>query len=149
MFKNILVPTDGSRLAAKGISAGVQLAKKLDATVTGVYVTPPWIPPMYGEAAIYYAADTSMKEYRKTTKRQADKALAALAAQAKAAGVRCATHTVENAQPWEGILKVARAQKCDAISMASHGRGGMSGLILGSETTRVLAHSKIPVLVSR
>jgi nucleotide-binding universal stress UspA family protein len=149
MFKNILVPTDGSALSAKGVRLGVQLAKKLGAKVAGVHVTQPWVPPMYGEAAIYYAADTSMDEYRKATRRQAEKALAALATQAKAAGVRCSTHTVENAQPWEGILKVARAQKCDAISMASHGRGGMSGLILGSETTRVLAHSKIPVLVSR
>jgi len=149
MFKNILIPTDGSKLAANGVKAGVKLARSTGARVTGVYVVPPWMPPIYGEAAIYYLDDTSMKSYESAMKKHADKALGAVQAAARAAGVRCETVTVKGSQPWEGILKAAKAKKCDAISMTTHGRGGVGGLILGSETTRVLAHSNIPVLVTR
>jgi len=78
-----------------------------------------------------------------------EKALAALKRTAEAAGVRCATEVVTRAQPWEGILKAARHAKCDAIVIASHGRGGLKGLILGSQTSRVLAHSTLPILVIR
>lgn len=106
MFKHILIPTDGSRLAGKGIKTGVKLAKALGARVTGVYVAAPYTPPMYDEM-------------------QTDPL------------------------PWRAILRAAGARKCDAIAMASHGRSGLGGLILGSETARVLAHSKIPVLVAR
>jgi nucleotide-binding universal stress UspA family protein len=148
MFKHILVPTDGSKLAAKGVKAGVKLAKALGARVTGVYVIQPYFPPMYGEAAIYVPA-ASPQEYKKYSEKAAKKALAAVAMQARAAGVRCKTLFVTDPQPWGGILRVARSRKCDAIAMASHGRGGLGGLLLGSETQRVLAHSKIPVLVSR
>lgn len=148
MFKNILIPTDGSRLAAKGVRTGLGLAKKLGAKVTAVYVIFPYIPPMYGEAAIYFT-NVGERDYKAMAGKHAAKVLAAVEEQARAAGVRCASETVTTAQPWEGILKVARARKCDAISMASHGRGGMGGLILGSETTQVLARSKIPVIVSR
>lgn len=148
MFKHILIATDGSRLAAKGIRAGVKLAAALGARVTGTYVIAPYVPPMYGEGAIYVPG-VSPKEYKKISEKQAKKALAAVEIEAQAAGIACATRFVSAAQPWEGILKVARGRKCSAIVMASHGRGGLGGLILGSETTRVLAHSKIPVLVCR
>jgi nucleotide-binding universal stress UspA family protein len=148
MFRKILVPTDGSRLAAKGVKAGVRLAAGLGARVVGVYVIPPYTPPMYGEAAMYVPG-VDPQEYKKATERQARKVLAAVEIEAQAAGVPCETQFVTSAQPWEGILKVARGKKCDAVAMASHGRGGLGGLLLGSETSRVLAHSKIPVLVCR
>jgi nucleotide-binding universal stress UspA family protein len=148
MFKHILIPTDGSRLAAKGVKADIQLAKALGAKVSGLYVAFPYIPAMYGEAAIYYAGDGD-KEYRKAARKQADKALAVIHSQARSAGVPCATQFVTSPQPWEAIVKAARAKKCDAVVMASHGRGGVGGLILGSETVRVLAHSKVPVVVVR
>jgi nucleotide-binding universal stress UspA family protein len=148
MFKHILIPTDGSRLAAKGIKAGVKLAKSLGARVTGVYVAAPYMPPIYGEAGLTLTG-LSQKEYAKMVERQAKKALAALEIEAGLAGVSCRLESVSEAQPWRGILRVARGRKCDAIVMASHGRGGLGGLILGSETARVLAHSKIPVLVTR
>ncbi|HZQ73830.1 MAG TPA: universal stress protein [Burkholderiales bacterium] len=148
MFKKILVCTDGSRLASKGVKAGVRLAAALGARVVGVYVIPPYTPPVYGDAAIYVPG-LDPKDYRKYSERQARKALAAVEIEAQAGGVACETLYVTSAQPWEGILKTARARKCDALAMASHGRGGLGGLILGSETTRVLAHSKIPVLVCR
>jgi nucleotide-binding universal stress UspA family protein len=148
MFRHILVPTDGSKLALKGAKAGVKLAAALGARVTAVYVIPPYAPAMYGEAAIYVPA-ADAKEYKKSSERTAKKALAAVEIEAQTAGVACATVFVSDAQPWGGILRVARAKKCDAVAMASHGRGGLGGLILGSETTRVLAHSKIPVIVIR
>ena len=148
MFKHILIPTDGSRLAAKGIKAGVKLAKSLGARVTGVYVAAPYMPPIYGEAGLMLTG-LSQKEYAKITERQAKKALAAVRIESELAGVACRVESASEAQPWRALLRVARARKCDAIVMASHGRGGLGGLILGSETARVLAHSKIPVLVTR
>lgn len=148
MFKNILVPTDGSKLALKGVKAGARLARSLGARVTGVYVVAPYLPPMYGEGAIYVPG-LSAGEYKKNAARVAKKALAAVESEARRAGVRFAAKIVYEALPWEGILRAARSGKCDAIVIASHGRGALGGLILGSEAQRVLAHSKIPVLVVR
>lgn len=148
MFKHILVATDGSKLAGKGIRAGVKLAKSLGARVTGVYVVLPYVPPVYGEAAVYYTG-FSPAQYKAIVKKAAKKALAVVEIEAQAARVPYATRIVEGVPPWSGILKAARAQKCDAIVIASHGRGGVSGLLLGSETQRVLSHSKIPVVVVR
>lgn len=147
MFRHILIPTDGSRLAAKGIKAGVKLAKALGAKVSAVYVVAPYVPPLYGEGAIYVPG-VSPQDHKKFAERQARKALAAVEIEAQASRVPCTT-SFATGLPWEGILKVARQRKCDAIVMASHGRGGMSGLLLGSETTRVLANSKLPVIVIR
>jgi nucleotide-binding universal stress UspA family protein len=149
MFKHILIPTDGSRLALKGIKAGVRLAKALGAKVTGVYVILPYVPPMYAEAAVMYVPGATPQDYEKAAKAHAAKSLAVIERAARSAGVRCATRQVTDLHPWQGILKAARARKCDAIAMASHGRSGLGGLILGSETARVLAHSKTPVLVVR
>jgi len=148
LFKHILIPTDGSALAAKGIRAGVKLAAKLGARVTGVYVIQPYAAPMYADAAMYVPA-SAFDDYDKASKAQAKKALAALARAAAGAGLRCASRVVEDLQPWQGILKAARKASCDAVVMASHGRGGLGGVILGSQTARVLAHSKIPVIVVR
>jgi nucleotide-binding universal stress UspA family protein len=148
MFKRILVPTDGSKLALKGVKAAAKLARSLRARVTGVYVVAPYLPPMYGEAAMYVPG-LSPSEYKKNAERSAKKALDAIQAEARRAGAPFTAKIVYDALPWEGILRAARAGKCDAIVMASHGRGGLGGLILGSETQRVLAHSKIPVLIVR
>jgi nucleotide-binding universal stress UspA family protein len=148
MFKHILIPTDGSKLAAKGIKAGVKLARTLGARVTGVYVVLPYMPPVYGEAAMYYGMYTP-KEYKEITEKAAKKALAVVEIEAQTGGVPCATRIVADAPPWAGILKAAHQRRCDAIVIASHGRGGVGGMLLGSETQRVLAHSKLPVLVIR
>jgi len=148
MFRKILLPLDGSRLSMKGVRAGVRLARELGARVVGAYVIAPFSPPVYGEAAMYVPGATP-QEYKKITEKQAKKALAMVEIEAGAAGVACETQFVIAAPPWQGILKVARGRKCDAIVMASHGRGGIGGLLLGSETNAVLAHSKIPVLVCR
>lgn len=149
MFRNILIPTDGSKLSAKGIRTGVKLAKALGARVTGLHVMFPYVPPMYGEGTIYYLPGVSAQESRKLYEKQARKALGVIEKEAAKAGVRCRTSFVTAGQPWQAILRTARSQGCDAIVIASHGRGGLGGLLLGSETTRVLANSKIPVLVVR
>ena len=148
MFKHLLIPTDGSKLATKGVRAGVRLAKALGAKVTGLYVIFPYVPTAYGEGALYVPG-LSPQESKKIFEQQAKKALAAVEIEAQTARVPCRTRFVTLGEPWKAILKEARAAKCDAIVMASHGRGGIGGLILGSETTRVLANSKIPVLVVR
>jgi nucleotide-binding universal stress UspA family protein len=148
MYAHILIPTDGSSLAAKGARAGVELAKALGAKATAVYVAMPYSVTVYGDAGVYYAGP-SPEEHKRFSEKVAKKALAPIEADAKKAGVACATLLVTDSEPWKGILKAARSRKCDAIVMASHGRGGLRGLFLGSETQRVLAHSRIPVLVIR
>ena len=148
LYAHILLPTDGSSLATRGAKAGVQLAKALGAKVTVLFVGMPYASAVYGEAAAYYAGP-SPREHKRFSEEVAQKAFAPVALEARRAGVDCATLLAVNSRPWEGILKAARARKCDAIVMASHGRSGLGGLFLGSETQRVLAHSRIPVLVIR
>ena len=147
MYKHLLVPTDGSALADKGVRAAIRLAKALKARITTLYVASPYASQLYGEAAIYYSQQVSRAEHAKSVAREAKKILGAVERAARAAGVPCRTRLATELQPWEAIVKAARG--CDAIVMASHGRGAVGGLLLGSETSRVLAHSKIPVLVCR
>ena len=148
MYKHILVSTDGSKLSAKAVRTAASLAKALGARVTGVYVTAPYVAPSYGEV-VAYAPPLTESRYKELATREAKKALAAVEIEAQAGGVPCATVSITNEHPWRGIVRVAQARKCDAIVMASHGRRGLAGLLLGSETTKVLTHSKIPVLVCR
>lgn len=148
MFKHILVTTDGSPLSLKGVKAGVRLAAALGARVTGVCVIAPWRTPLHSEG-ITYGVPRSPSQYREATEKAARRTLAAVAIEAETAGVPCATQFVTAERPWEGILRVAKAKRCDLVSIASHGRGGLGGLLLGSETQRLLAHSKLPVLVTR
>jgi nucleotide-binding universal stress UspA family protein len=148
MFKHVLIPTDGSPLAAKGAKAGVKLAKALGARVTGVYVISPYVPMLFAEGARFRPGD-SPQDYKRASEKAAKKALAAVEIEAQTGGVLCDTRFVTGERPWQGILEVARSCRCDVISMTSHGRGAMGGLLLGSETQRVLASSKIPVLVTR
>lgn len=148
MYKHILVPTDGTKLSARAIRAAAALARTCGAKMTGVYVIPPWVPPMYAEGMIY-VADLGPQGHKELMARAAKKALAVVSTEAQLEGVACATVAPLANQAWEGILKTARTKRCDLIVMASHGRRGLAGLLLGSETTKVLTHSKIPVLVCR
>lgn len=148
MFKHILVATDGSKLSGKAIRTAVRLAAATGAKLTGSYVIAPYVAPMYGEAAIYVPA-VSPKRYKELTAREARKALAAIEIEARTGGVEYRATSLVASTPWEGIIRAANARKCDLIVMASHGRRGLAGLVLGSETTKVLTHSKIPVLVCR
>ena len=148
MYKHILVPTDGSTLSREAVRTAVRMAKSGRARVTGVYVIPPYMPMLYGEG-VQYAPFGTRKEYERALKAEARKALAPLGTEARASGVANAQATVTSAMPWQGILRAARSKGCDLIVMASHGRRGVAGLLLGSETNKVLTHSKIPVLVCR
>src|SRR5688572_24492981 len=129
MFKHILIPTDGSPLAAKGIRAGVRLARALGARVTGLYVAFPYVPPVYSEAALYYVPGVSTREVKKAFAKQAAHALGVMEKAARDAGVRANARCVTAGQPWQAILRTARSARCDVIVMASHGRGGLGGLI--------------------
>ena len=146
MYKHILVPTDGSALSLKAVRAAAKLAAKLKAKVTALYVIAPYEPRTTSEDIVYLSAQ-SMREYEKEVRKTADRALARVVATAD--GTACATMSSTHAHPWEAIIDAAKARKCDLIVMASHGRRGLAGLLLGSETQKVLTHSKTPVLVCR
>ena len=146
MYKHILVPTDGSPLSLKAVRAASKLAVKLKAKITALYVIQPYMPRYTSEDIVYRAAYT-MGQYEKGMKKTADKALARVVATAN--GATCATMSKVHEHPWEAIIDVAKSRKCDLIVMASHGRRGIAGLLLGSETQKVLTHSKTPVLVCR
>ncbi len=148
MYKHILVSTDGSKLSLKAIKAAVNLAAAVGARVSGVYVMPEFAPPVYGEAAMYLP-ELSPKRFKEAVDKDARAALAVAAKAAEEAGLSFTSIKATDPQPWSAIIKTARAKKCDLIVMASHGRRGLSGLLLGSETTKVLTHSKVPVLVVR
>jgi nucleotide-binding universal stress UspA family protein len=148
MFKHILVSTDGSKLSGKAIRTAVNLAGATGANLTGVFVMAPWAPAVYGEGAMYSPA-LSPTRYKEIAEREARKALAAVEIEARTGGVQYASAMLTAASPWEGIVQSARTKRADLIVMASHGRRGLAGLVLGSETTKVLTHSKIPVLVCR
>lgn len=149
MYKHILVPTDGSKLSGKAIKSAVALARRLGARLTGIHVSAPWMPPVYGEGVVYAMPELSPKRYKEAMDKAARRALSEVEIEAQTAGVECKTMSSTGSQPWEAIIRAAKAKKCDLVVMASHGRRGLAGLLLGSETAKVLTHSKIPVLVCR
>lgn len=148
MYKHILLPTDGSKPAAKAARHGVALAKSLKAKVTVLNVTPEF-QMMIDEGFVLADAGAIQKRFDEQTARQAQKVVDGVAAEARAAGIQCETLVDRNARPYEAILQHAKKVKCDLIIMGSHGRTALAGLLLGSETSKVLTHSKIPVLVVR
>lgn len=147
MYKHILVPTDGSKLSAKAIKQAVKLAKSLGAKVTGFYSTPEFGSTYYGDGYILRAP--SAKAYEESAQKQARHCLSAIEVEAEVEKVPCEVMHVVSDSPYEAIIDAAKKKKCDLIFMASHGRRGLSGLVLGSETHKVLIHTKIPVLVCR
>ena len=147
MFKHVLIPTDGSPVARKAVRAGVALARDLGAKVTAYYAMDMIQPYAFGDG---YILDTStLLGIERGAKEVGQKYLAAVEQAAKAAGVPCETLMTKPETPAEGIIAAAKKRKCDVIFMASHGRGGLASLVLGSVTQKVLARSKIPVLVYR
>ena len=148
MYKHILIPTDGSPLSHKAVKIGAQLARRFKAKVTALYVIPPY-RPLQGAEAIAYSDLYSPAKYAADMRKIGGDAVAKVKRAAEAEKVSCQAFAVTERSPWEGIVKTARTKKCDLIVMASHGRRGLAGLLLGSETTKVLTHSKTPVLVCR
>ena len=148
MYKHILVPTDGSKLSLSAAKAAAKLAKDLGARMTSVYVMAPYMPPIESDVAAFYPA-YSARGYEQAIRKSADKALAKVKAAATAAQVKCDGVALTGASPWRSIIDAANQNKCDLIVMASHGRRGLEAMLLGSETQKVLTHSKTPVLVCR
>lgn len=148
MYKHILIPTDGSALSLKAVKIGARLAKNFKAKVTALYVMPPYQAPT-GMDSVAYREIYSPTKYAAEMRRISGEAVGKVKRAAEAAKVSCETVAVTDRTPWQGIVKMARSKRCDLIVMASHGRRGLAGLLLGSETTKVLTHSKTPVLVCR
>lgn len=147
MFRNILIPTDGSALSRKAVKKAVALAKKTRARVTGFHVTPSYRFNVYAD---YMPPDFVLpKEYEVQQKKVAARHLETISKECEAAGVPCATYFVRSDFAADAIVKAAKKYKCDLIAMASHGRSGLSRILLGSETQKVLANTTIPVLVLR
>jgi nucleotide-binding universal stress UspA family protein len=146
MYQNILIATDGSELADKGVAQGLSLAQAVGAKVTAVVVKLPFNGLGFVECEPDRVAEIAA-HVDKEEQEQAGRILGAIAAAAQERGISCDGVQVENPRPYEGILQVADDRKCDLIVMGSHGHGGVSGVLLGSVTNRLIAHTKLPVLV--
>src|SRR5437870_9031381 len=148
MYRHILIPTDGSERAHRAVTQGLALAKALAAKVTVVTIEPSF--DVYAvPASKVYEMSGAFAEHAEQAKAHAGKILNAAAEEARAAGVTCETLQIEQDHPYEGIIDTANQRGCDLIVMASHGRGGIAAVVLGSVTNKVLTHTKIPVLVCR
>ena len=145
MYTNMLIPTDGSELAGKAIQHGLALAKRIGAKATVLTV----LPPFHTLTTDMQMIEDTPARYKARMQEHAEKTLGAAAKAAQAAGVACETVQVEHEHPYRAIIEMAKSKGCDLIVMASHGRHGVSALVLGSETIKVLTHCKIPVLVHR
>jgi len=147
MFKRILLPTDGSALSRKAVKQGIALAKVVGAKVVGFFSPEDYRALLYSE----YVPPSLMSEgeFRAQAKKTAEKHLAFVEKTAQAARVPYEGFYLASMAPWEAIIAAAKSKKCDLIVMGSHGRSGLAGLVLGSQTTKVLTHSKVPVFVTR
>src|SRR4029079_17583806 len=145
MYDHILIATDGSDLAQRAVEQGLALAKTLGSRVTAVTVTEPWTAAVSGEWAVAFPVE----DYEKAAAANAEKVLDAVQEAAMRLGVICDAVHVKDQYAAEGIVEEAKARSCDLIVMASHGRRGIAKFVLGSQATRVLAHSAVPLLICR
>jgi nucleotide-binding universal stress UspA family protein len=146
MYRNILLPTDGSPLSLIAVDNGLKFAKAVGATVTGFYVMVERQIESFEDFAPVEAKAPRLEEI---AKQEADKYLKVVADKARALGVPCHTHSMRHTSPHQAIITMATQTGCDLIVMASHGRKGITGELVGSETARVITNCKIPVLVYR
>ncbi len=147
MYKNILIPTDGSALSRKAVVNAVNLAKAIGAKVTGFYAAPPSTPIEYqGILPVDYMPP---QKHARLIEKAAAEHLGFIEKTAQGADVACKTVHVTSDFPADAIVAAAQRNKCDLIFMASHGRRGLTGLLLGSQAQKVLAQAKVPVLIDR
>lgn len=152
MFKNILLPTDGSQFSEEAIKQCIELARLINAKITGFHAEPKHSLLVYGAYAEMGDVDTappSKGELERSEEVAAKKFLAVIETAAKQAGVACECFYRPDNHPFDAIIKAAEEKGCDLIFMASHGTRGREGLVIGSETNKVLTHTEIPVLVYR
>lgn len=147
MFKHILVPTDGSTLSLRAAKNAVRFAKVHGARITAFYAAPEYHPNIAGD---YLPANfVPLAVYQTQIKKTAEKYLDQIKKLAGVGGVTCSGLYASGDSPYRAIIKAAKDRKCDLIFMASHGRSGIAGMLIGSETSKVLTHCKLPVLVYR
>jgi nucleotide-binding universal stress UspA family protein len=146
-YKHVLIPTDGSKLSRRAIEQGVAIARAMGARVSGLFVAPAPTPLLF--KGLVPVRHLQPAEHAELTARAAKRYLGEIEDAARAAGVPCECASVEGEFPAEAIVHFAVRRKCDLVVMASHGRRGIGGLLLGSETQKVLVHSKVSVLVCR
>jgi nucleotide-binding universal stress UspA family protein len=145
MFKHVLIPTDGSPLSEKAALQGVHLAKSLNAAVTAFHAAPKFHVVTYKTEML----EDTKQLYEQDSRAHAEKYVGVIENAAREAGVSCKTSFATSDHPYEAIIAASEANGCDLVVMASHGRKGVQALLLGSETQKVLTHSRIPVLVLR
>lgn len=145
MYQHLLLPTDGSPLSEKAVRRGLRLARDLGAKATGFYAMPEFRAFAYSGTII----EDTQAIFEEQAHAQAEAALGFIKTAAQEEGVPCDTAQSTSDRPYEAILEAAHAHGCDLIVMASHGRRGIEGLLMGSETQKVLTHGKISVLVDR
>jgi nucleotide-binding universal stress UspA family protein len=148
MYSHILVPTDGSELSINAAHQAVELAKLCKAKMTAIMVSPTF-RQLQQDGFIVPTASTVRERWEEQMAERARKALDAICASAAKAGVECKPLHVFGDTPYEAIIEAANKNGCDMIAMGSHGKGGVKQFFVGSETTRVLSHTKIPVMVYR
>ncbi|ASR43326.1 universal stress protein [Luteimonas sp. TWI1416] len=148
MYRNILVATDGSELAARGVEHAATLAAGLGASLTIVTVSEPWNTALTDPSGLV-GFDEFLKDYRAAAQARADDVLAAAKQAASRHGVEATTLFVAEQPPADAILETAQARGIDVVVMASHGRRGLGRLLLGSQTQAVVARSELPVLIVR
>ena len=146
MYKHVLLPTDGSQLSNVAIDSGLQFAKFIGARVTGLYVILERQPDSFED---YAPVDVKTPNTDDLGAQEARQYLHPIEARAQAAGVPCETVSLRHVSPHQAIIQAARLYGCDLIIMASHGKKGITGELVGSETARVITNCKIPVLVYR
>ena len=142
MFNHLLLSTDGSELAEKALPYAIELAKKFGSRITVCSVI-----DLYPYIGAIEVMPVGMDQWQDEVRKQANASLQGVKDRLRAAGLSCETLVEEDAQAWRGLLAAADKQGCDVIVIASHGRSGISSAMLGSQTSRVLSHSKLPVLV--
>lgn len=147
MFKHILVPTDGSQFSRDAVRKAVTLAKENGAKVSALYVKLP--APAHYWSHVIWVNLPEPSAFEEFSEKEAQEALEFVEGACREEGVECSKLSVTNEHVYQAIIDEATARDCDLIFMASHGRRGIDALVLGSETHKVLTHSKIPVLVSR
>ena len=147
MYKHILIPTDGSEVAEKAVSAGIEFARESGALVTLFTAVPEYESP--SEAALMSGWAVSVADHARESEKMAHGILAPASAQARAARLVFNTDYTQSDKPWQAIIDAAQRHGCDAIFMASHGRKGLAAAWHGSQTHEVLTHSKLPTLVYR
>jgi nucleotide-binding universal stress UspA family protein len=145
MYKHILIATDGSEIAGKAMTHGIDLAKALGAKLSAVTVTEPYEAVVVVETMVL----TLPADYKKQCVESAAKILSVVTSAAEAAGIECDALHQDNRWPYEGVIEAAEKVGADLIVIGSHGRRGIEGLLIGSQTTKLLTYSKIPALVVR